>query len=110
MLAAVPLWMLYGLSSFLAFLAFRVFPPRAHVVRGNLTACFPGIDEKTLRVTMRDFYRGFADVLVETIKTTSIAREDLSRRVALVGVEPVREYLSKGTSVILLAAHQCNWE
>jgi KDO2-lipid IV(A) lauroyltransferase len=104
------LWALYGLSSFLAWLAFRVFPYRPHVVRENLTKAFPDMDEQTLRGVMRNYYRGFADVLVETIKASSISREELSRRVTMIGVEPLRESLAKGTSVIVLAAHQCNWE
>ena len=110
LLAAAPLWALYGFASFLAWLAWRVFPYRPHVVRENLTKAFPDMDERALRETMRNYYRGFADVLVETIKASSISGEDLSRRVTMVGVEPMREILASGTSVIVLAAHQCNWE
>jgi KDO2-lipid IV(A) lauroyltransferase len=110
LVAAAPFWALYLFASFLAWLAWRVFPYRPHVVRDNLTKAFPDLDEPALRGLMRRYYRGFADVLIETIKASTMSADEIRRRVAFAGIEPVREALANGNSVILLAAHQCNWE
>jgi len=104
------MWALYALATFLAWLAWRVFPYRPHVVQENLSKAFPALDEPALRNLMRSYYRGFADVLVETIKSSTISAEEIRRRVSVVGIEAVREALVAGTPVLLLAAHQCNWE
>lgn len=110
MLAVLPWWALYAFARFLGFLAYRVFPYRMHVVRENLTKSFPEWDEARLQAAMRDYYRGFADVLIETIKTIRISADEIRRRVTFVGFEPVREAMDNGSSVIFLAAHQGNWE
>jgi Kdo2-lipid IVA lauroyltransferase/acyltransferase len=106
----VPWFALFAFARFLAFLAWRVFPYRQHVVRANLTKSFPDWDEATLQKVMRDYYRGFADVLVEIIKTVRISAEELRRRVSVVGLERAQEALAGGSSVLFLASHQCNWE
>src|SRR5690242_20591724 len=67
--AALPLGVLYRLADFLGWLAFRVFPYREHVVRENLSKAFPELDEVGLAAVRRLYYQGFADVLVEVIKS-----------------------------------------
>jgi KDO2-lipid IV(A) lauroyltransferase len=79
-------------------------------LRANLTASFPDLTEAQLQRLMRDYYRGFAQVLVEVVRQVSLSPGELRRRVTLEGFEPVRTALASGTSVLLVAAHQCNWE
>jgi Kdo2-lipid IVA lauroyltransferase/acyltransferase len=108
--AALPWWLLYGVSSALAWLAWRVFPYREPVVRENLSKAFPALEEPQLRDLMRRYYLGFGDVLAEVIKAASLPAEELRRRVAVQGLESPRELIAGGTPVLLVAAHQCNWE
>jgi Kdo2-lipid IVA lauroyltransferase/acyltransferase len=108
--AALPLAALYRLSDFLGWLAFRVFPYREHVVRENLSKAFPDLDEAGLASVRRDYYQGFADVLVEVIKAVSLEPDEIRRRVRIVNLEAARALLTQGKSVLLVAAHQCNWE
>lgn len=108
--AAVPLPLLHGLASLLAWLAFRVFPHRPEVILGNLAVAFPELDDGARRGIMRDFYATHADVLVEIVKAASMSPEELRRRVTVRGLEQVHERLAAGRPVLLLAAHQCNWE
>ena len=110
LLACVPLRALYGLASVAGWLTFRFFPHRKHVVRENLTRAFPAFDEPRLRTVMRDYYLGFAQMLMEIIKSVRIPAEELRRRVHILNLEAPRALLSQGQSVLLVAAHQCNWE
>jgi len=106
----VPLFLWYPFASFLAFLAWRVIPYRRHVVEKNLTVSFPEWDADTRERVIRDYYRGFADVFVEVIRSLRLSRKELARRVTLKNPEPLREEYARGKPVMVLAAHQCNWE
>jgi len=108
--ARSPWWLLNGLADALAWLAWRVFPYRQHVVRENLTIAFPELDAAALGGLMHGYYRGFAQVAVEILKSTRMSAEELRERVRLTGLEAVRTQLDAGSSVLLVAAHQCNWE
>ena len=109
-LSRLPLWMLYGVSTLIGFLAYRVFPYRPQIVRDNLTRAFPQFSAAQLRATMRDYYYGFADMLPEIVKSVSISPTELRRRVRIVNLALARHLLAQGQSVLLVAAHQCNWE
>ena len=106
----IPLALWYPFSRFMAFLAWRVIPYRRHVVEGNLTKSFPEWDAATREQVIRDYYRGFADVFVEVVHSLRISPGELARRVTLKNDQAVREEFARGKPVIVLAAHQCNWE
>jgi Kdo2-lipid IVA lauroyltransferase/acyltransferase len=109
-LTRVPLGALYGLADFMGWLSFHFFPYRVHVVRENLTKAFPGYDERRLRAVMRRYYDFYAQMLMEIIKGASMPPQELRRRVRMVNVEAPRACLEQGQPVLLVAAHQCNWE
>jgi len=110
LLSRVPFPALYLLADFLGWLAFRVFPHRDEVVRANLSECFPGADEAWMTDVRRGYYYGFADVLVEVIKSATLPPDEIRKRVRVVGIEQARAFLGQGQTVLLAAAHQCNWE
>jgi KDO2-lipid IV(A) lauroyltransferase len=109
-LSRLPLFVLYWPSSLVAFLAFRVFPYRPQIVRDSLMRAFPDFTEAQLRSTMRDYYFRFADMVPEIVKSVAMSPADLRRRVRIVNLALAQELLGRGQSVMLVAAHQCNWE
>ena len=110
LLSRVPLALLYRLADLLGWLAFRVFPYRDAVVRDNLARAFPEWDAERMRAVRRRYYQGFAEMLVEVIKSATLPADEIRRRVRIVNLEAPRAYLAQGQSVLLAAAHQCNWE
>ena len=110
LVARLPLGLLYGLASVAGWLTFHLFPHREHVVRENLGKAFPAFDERQLREVIRRYYLGFAQMLMEIVKSVSMPAEELRRRVRIVNLEAPRAWLERGQSVLLVAAHQCNWE
>jgi Kdo2-lipid IVA lauroyltransferase/acyltransferase len=106
----IPLALLHAFASFLAWLAWRVVPYRRHVVEANLKASFPEWDDATRERAIRDYYRGFADMLVEVLRSWRLTPEDLARRVRILNSELVRQEIARGKPVLIVAAHQCNWE
>ena len=109
-LAGIPLAWLYAFARLLAFMADRVFPYRRHVVEANLRIAFPDLDEAALRGVIRDYYRGFADMLVEIIKSAQLSRAEITARVRITNLDVLHELLARGKPVLCVAAHQCNWE
>ena len=110
LLSRLPFPALYAFAGFLGWLAYRVLPYRQHRVRDNLSKAFPEFDEAKLQHVMRDYYLGFAEVLVEIIKAASMSADEISERVRTVNLEAAQELLRQGRSVLLVGAHQCNWE
>ena len=109
-LSRIPLALWYPVASFLSFLSWRVIPYRRHVVEANLKASFPEWDEATRERVIRDYYRGFADMLVEVLHSLRLTRTELERRVVLRNPALVSDEVARGKPVLILAAHQCNWE
>jgi KDO2-lipid IV(A) lauroyltransferase len=108
--AFIPLPALHACARFLAFLADRVIPYRRQVVEGNLKIAFPDFDDTRLRAVIRDYYRGFADMLVEIVKSARFTREEITRRVRILNLELLEAELARNKPVLCVAAHQCNWE
>jgi KDO2-lipid IV(A) lauroyltransferase len=110
LVAALPLRAMYAIAALLAWLAYRVFPHRQDVVRENLSIAFPELDEAGLRDLMRRFYGSFAQVLVEIVKAVNWRAAQLKQHVEIANLELVRAPLAQGSPVLIVAAHQCNWE
>src|SRR5256886_6718025 len=110
LLARCPLPAWCALPGLRGGLAFGAFPYRQQVVRENLNRAFPDFDETRLRSVMRGYYLGFAQMLVEVLKSVTLPAEEIRRRVRIVNLDAPRALLAQGQSVLLVAAHQCNWE
>jgi Kdo2-lipid IVA lauroyltransferase/acyltransferase len=106
----IPLALWYPFASVLAWLSWRVVPYRRHVVEANLKASFPEWDDARRECVIRDYYRGFADMLVEVMHSLRLTRGELERRVVLRNPELVRDQVARGKPALIVAAHQCNWE
>jgi len=80
------------------------------MVRQNLATAFPDVDPEGLTGIMRRYYAGFAQMFVEIVKSAGLPPVQIRRRVRITNIEQPRELLAQGKSVLLVAAHQCNWE
>src|ERR1700676_5162634 len=107
---ALPLREIYALAAVIGWITFRLVPYRAHVVRENLSIAFPDAGEPQLREIMRRYYAGFAQLLVEIVKAATWPAAKLCEHVEIANLELIREPLASGTPVLIVAAHQCNWE
>ena len=110
LVAALPLRAMYAVAALLAWLAYRVFPYRQEVIRENLSIAFPELDEDGLRDLMRRYYASFAQVLVEIVKSVSWRPAQIHEHVQIANIELIRGPLAQGSPVLIVAAHQCNWE
>jgi len=109
-LSRVPLAFWYAFASGLAWLSWRLIPYRRHVVEANLKTSFPEWSDAQRDAVIRDYYRGFADMLVEILHSLRLTRAEIERRVAFTNPQLIRDEAARGKPVLLVAAHQCNWE
>ena len=110
LLSHLPLPVLYAIAGLAAWLAFRVVPYRADMIDASLATAFPDLDARERRAVRQRYYRGFAQMFAELLKASALGPEEFRRRVRIVNLEEPRALLERGQSVLLVAAHQCNWE
>ena len=106
----LPLEVLYLFSDLLYLIINHVLRYRRRVVYDNLQSAFPERSPAEIRKLANDFYRHFADIVVETIKAITMSDKHLLERVHWLDLDVVREHAKRGRPVILASTHQCNWE
>jgi Kdo2-lipid IVA lauroyltransferase/acyltransferase len=101
---------MYVLGAVLTVLMRDVLRYRVGVARENLSRALPELDAAARRRVLRRHYRVFADVLFELPRVAVMGPEELRDRVQLPDLAMLRADYERGHPVLLLIAHQCNWE
>ncbi|MGH8253565.1 MAG: lysophospholipid acyltransferase family protein [Steroidobacteraceae bacterium] len=109
-LGRVPLPVMYALAGAMAFLMRDVLRYRVSVARANLAAALPELAAHERRQILRKHYDSLAAVLFELPHLATMAADELRARMELPDMPGVRGELARGTPVLVLAAHQGNWE
>ncbi|MEZ5538362.1 MAG: lysophospholipid acyltransferase family protein [Pseudomonadales bacterium] len=109
-LAFLPACVLYFFSDILAVVLERFVRYRHKAIKKNLAKAFPEKSKIERKQIEHQFYRYLADVIVEIIMLSRMKPEELLRRFEIVGLDEVKAVMDKKQSVILLSAHQGNWE
>jgi KDO2-lipid IV(A) lauroyltransferase len=102
--------LLYGIARFFSSLLHRVFRYRLSVVRANITGALASLPPRERLRIEAHFYRILGELVVEAVKAATMTAEDLRSRVQLKNLGIVKAELDAGRSVLIVAAHQCNWE
>jgi KDO2-lipid IV(A) lauroyltransferase len=110
LLSRLPLSALYAVVGFVLAIVADLIRYRSEVVDYNLRLAFPDLSPTERRRLRGEYYRNFGQVIAEVIRTAAIEPEELKRRVTVRNVSEVRDSLAQGKPVLLVAAHQCNWE
>ena len=106
----IPFGLLYIFSDCLFYIIYYVFRYRRDIVRKNITESFPEKSEREIIGVEKDFYRYFADNLLETCKLATISRKEIERRMKFTNVDAFNEILRSGKSISLYLGHYGNWE
>src|SRR5436190_7342887 len=101
LISHLPLFILYRISDFLYFIIYHVIGYRKKVVNENLRKSFPEKSGKEIEQITKEFYLNLTDLIVETIKTLSISKIELSKRVKNDLTIPF-SYTKQGKSIIVL--------
>jgi KDO2-lipid IV(A) lauroyltransferase len=80
------------------------------VVRYNLKLSFPEkSSEELLKIEKKSFHH-FVDIFMEMIKSFSISKKEIAKRIIIENPELINNYLKENKSVIVLSSHHANWE
>jgi Kdo2-lipid IVA lauroyltransferase/acyltransferase len=110
LLSRVPWNVLYAVFGMLAAFLHHVIRFRRDVVRSNLNGALTSLDARELDKVESQYYRGLGELVAEVIKASTMTADELRSRVVLRNVDLPRGELKAGRSVLILGAHQCNWE
>lgn len=110
LVARLPMWWWYGLTAALMFVVFRVVRYRVSTVRDNMTRCFPDRTPAQIERLVAAHYRQVAQVVAEVFKAAAMTPQQFAARVQVRNVELPRSLLAQGRPILLVAAHQANWE
>ena len=110
LLSRLPLPVLYLFAPLVYFVTYHLLGHRKHILFDNLRQCFPEKSEQEIVALAKRNFRNFSDVLIEMLKGISMSDEEILRRVALQNVELLIEHAKQKQPMVILTAHQCNWE
>ncbi len=97
-----------NLSKILGPLFYNLDKKRKKVVFTNLDLVFPDKSEEEKEKLAKEIYENFAFNLFEILKNRNITKEELQKKVEIVGLEKVKPYLDK--PAVFITAHYGNWE
>jgi lauroyl/myristoyl acyltransferase len=92
------------------FLIYSVFGYRKKVVRDNLALTLPDLSNEDRLLIEKKSYRHFCDMFLEMAKTMTISSNEINKRFVITNLDLVKEYESKGKSIMLLVSHYASWE
>lgn len=109
-LGYTPFWLLYFVSDIFFIFAYYLVGYRKKTVYQNLQNSFPEKTEKEIKRIAVAYYRHFADMVFETLKSFQISEFALQKRFRYKNPEVLNELYDQGKSVALLSGHYANWE
>lgn len=106
----LPLPVLYFVANIAFYLAHYVFRAGRSRTLTNLRNSFPELSEAATNKLAARSSRNFIIVAIECFKMMAMTPDKIRKHVRAQNLDSVTSHLDKGQSVILLAAHHCNWE
>jgi KDO2-lipid IV(A) lauroyltransferase len=106
----LPMRILYIKSDVFFFLIYYVFSYRKKVVLENISLAFPEKTEAEKIKIAKKFFKHFTDLIIESVKYFSISEKEIKARYKFINPELVDHYGKKGQNIIIVGAHQGNWE
>jgi KDO2-lipid IV(A) lauroyltransferase len=89
---------------------YRILRWRRALSATNIANAFPEKTPAERSLILQQSYRNLGRFLAEALWGWNASAEALAARVRIVNPELIARFTSKGQSVVLLAAHFCNWE
>ncbi len=106
----LPLSWLYNICRLLAWIIFRVFRYRRHVIARNMEIVFPDSSPEYRKELEKQFIHHFADIIAEMIKGYSMSQDELRHRFDVHMDEEIIKDFQNGQDVFIAGAHINNWE
>jgi KDO2-lipid IV(A) lauroyltransferase len=110
LISRLPFWVLHRVSDLLFLLMYYVVGYRKGMVLKNIKISFPDKSEKEARRIRKDFFRHFSDLMIESVKSSTMGQKEFRKRYFITNQHLLDEYHTTGKSIIILSPHTGNWE
>ena len=105
-----PFPVLYLISDFFAFLLGKVVKYRYKVIYQNLSNSFPKLNDLEKKKIIKKAYQNITDIMVESIKSFTMTKKQVSKREVVLNPEAFDEYYSQNKNILGVTGHYANWE
>jgi len=109
-LGKLPLCVLHVLTYPIYILGYYFVEKKRNVIFSNLQNSFPKKTKEELQRLAKLNFKHLAYVIIEAIKTGTLTEQQIRQRVTLRNPELLEKFAKNNQSVLMLAAHHCNWE
>lgn len=109
-LGKLPLWVLYALAFPIYLIGYYAVERRRNVIYSNMQNSFPEASSSELKRLAKLNFKRLVYVILEASKTLNLTEEQIRQRVRLRNPELIEQFANNNQSVLMLAAHHCNWE
>lgn len=110
LISLLPFWILHCVADVLYFLIYYVVGYRKKLFSRNIKNSFPEKSDAEIKKIRKQFYKHFADLLVESVKSSTMGQKEFQKRYHVKNWEKLIVFLSTGKSIIVLSPHTGNWE
>jgi len=110
LVSILPFRLLYAVSDGLFFILYYIVGYRKKVVKENLQLVFPDKSEQEIKSISKKFFHHLSDMVVESIKSLSISKEEMKKRFVFTNIEEIRNIENANKSIVLMCAHYGSWE
>jgi KDO2-lipid IV(A) lauroyltransferase len=110
LVAALPMWLGYGVAWALTGLHYAAFPARRHAALTNLASILPGSSRRERTGIVKRMMRSYNSMLFEFFRLPHMERDELLGAVEVIGRQHLEAVLAKGRGAIFASTHIGNWE
>lgn len=112
LLSYLPLNLLFFFADGIYFIFIRIYSYRKTIIDLNLMNAFPNKRSEELWFIRDNYYRHLSDFFMETIKSISISKTELTNRIQLhhESYALLKEYEKTGQHIFIVLGHYGNWE
>ncbi len=109
-ISSLPYALIYLFSNFIFFILYYLLKYRNKVIVNNLKNSFPEKNNTEIDFIKKEFYKHFADIIIESLKGFTISKKNIIKRLTVQNQELLDHYYNLNKNVVLVGGHYNNWE
>lgn len=110
LLGKLPLCVLHALALPIYIIGYYFVEKKRNVIYSNMLNSFPDTPANDVQKLAKLNFKHLVYVILEAIKTGTLTEKQIRQRVTLRNPELIEKFADNNQSVLMLAAHHCNWE
>ena len=109
-MARTPRKHIFRIGKLIGRLAYYLDVPHRRIVRRNLAFAYPDWTREQVKSISRRIFQNLGITFLEILQLTALSREDLLKKIRVVGLEHLQRALQTNKGLILVSGHLGSWE